>query len=267
MHIKFRTKKSLGQNFIFDENILNKIVSHLGLTKDSAVLEIGSGLGTLTNFLIKNAGEVIALEIDRRAVEVLRDRFRDEKNIEIVNQDILKYVIPARFVKQKLIVVGNIPFYITSPIIERLFGFRDRIGSIFLTVQKEVARRIVAKPSTKDCGALTCFVRYHSRPEILFDIKAGSFSPAPKVDAAFVKLEILKKSYYDAKKEGLFFKMVRGAFSQRRKTIVNALSHIYKKEETASAIKYLGFNPNVRIENLSLGELMDLFNRLSIISA
>ncbi|MDP1853264.1 MAG: 16S rRNA (adenine(1518)-N(6)/adenine(1519)-N(6))-dimethyltransferase RsmA, partial [Candidatus Omnitrophota bacterium] len=186
MHIKFLPKKSLGQNFIFDENILKKIVSHLGLEKKDTVLEIGAGLGTLTNFLIKSAGEVIALEIDKRAVEVLHDKFKDEKNIEIVNQDILKYVIPRKFIRKKLIVVGNIPFYITSPIIERLFGFRDRIDSIFLTVQKEVAKRIAAKPSTKDYGALTCFVRYHSRPEILFDIKAGSFSPAPKVDAAFI---------------------------------------------------------------------------------
>ena len=266
MYPDFSPKKSLGQNFLFDRNILNKIVSSLGLNNDDRVLEIGAGLGTLTSLLIEKAHKIIALEIDKRAVVLLNAKFKNNANVEIIEQDFLKYDIKQKFFKKKLKVVGNIPFYITTPIIERLFNFRDRIESIFLTVQKEVAERITALPSTKEYGALTCFVQYYALPRILFNIKAGSFVPAPKVDAAFLKLEILKDPYCEVSNGEQFFRMVRCGFSQRRKTLVNALSPMFKKELSSSVIKELGFNPKIRIENLSMKELAAFFNCLRAIS-
>lgn len=254
----FRTQKRLGQNFLFDKNILAKMVSALGLQAGDTILEIGAGLGTLTELLAEKPVKAIALEIDKRAADLLKDKFK-EKNVAIINEDFLQYMISSKFIKKKLKVIGNIPYYITTPIIERLFNFRDRIATIFITVQKEVAERIAASPGTKKYGSLTCFVRYYANPEILFYIKAGSFSPAPKVESAFLKLELFKKPPYAVDNEELFFKMIRRGFGQRRKTFVNALSPLVKKEAALFAIRGLGLKPDIRIERLSLENLRDIF--------
>lgn len=267
MYPDFSPKKSLGQNFLLDRNILNRIVASLELDNSDTVLEIGAGLGRLTSLLAEKAHKVIALEIDKRAVVLLKAQFKNNSKIEIVEQDFLKYEIKEKFFKKRLKVAGNIPFYITTPIIERLFNFRGRIESVFLTVQKEVAKRITAAPSSKAYGALTCFVQYYALPRILFNIKAGSFVPAPKVDAAFLRLEILKRPPCKVSNDEQFFKMVRYGFSQRRKTLVNALGPMFKKELSILAIKELGLNPKIRIENLSLKEMAVFFNCLSAISA
>lgn len=260
----FIPKKRLGQHFLFDKNILNKIVSALELNKNDTVLEIGAGLGSLTSLLVEYVKKLIALEIDREATVLLCDKFSQERNIEIINQNFLKYTISRKFIKQKIKVVGNIPFYITSAIIEHLFNFRDRINYIFITVQKEVAERIVALPSSSNYSAFSCFVQYYTKPKVLFNIKRSCFWPKPEVDSAFLRLEILKNPLFKVKDERLFFKIVRCAFGQRRKTFVNALTPISRKEDTLLAIKDLSLEPNIRVENLSLKELSLICNRLQM---
>lgn len=263
MQDNFRPKKSLGQNFLFDRNILNKIVAALNLNSSEAVLEIGAGLGGLTALLAERAKEVIAVEIDKQAVAILKEKFSGRKNIRIVNKDFLKYDIPKKFRSgNRLKVAGNIPYYITSPIIERLFNFRASISEIFLTVQKEVAERMVALPGRREYSALTCFVRYYAKPKILFKIKPGSFWPAPKVESAFLKLEFPDNPPFKAEDDKFFFKMIRAAFNQRRKTFVNALSPISLKEKTSLVLNKLGISPNIRAEDIALEDLVRISNCL-----
>lgn len=260
---RFHPKKQLGQNFLFDENILKRIVSYLELSEKDTVLEIGAGLGALTDVLSRHAGKVIALEIDKEALGLLRGRFKDIRNIEILEQDFLQYNLAKEFARHKIKVVGNIPFYITSAIIERLLNFGDRIKSAFLTVQKEVAERITASAGMKEYGSLSCFVQYYARAKIVFRIKAGSFWPRPKVDAALIRLDILGSPLYPAKNEELLFKIIRNGFNQRRKMFVNALGSIIEKEKISAAIRSLGLDPRIRIEKIALKELAEISNYLS----
>lgn len=256
---RFFAKKALGQNFLFDKNVLNKIITALNLKSDETVLEIGAGLGGLTALLGERAKEVIAVEIDKQAVAILKDKFSAIKNIRIVNEDFLKYDIPKKFRSgNRLKVAGNIPYYITSPIIERLFKFRASISEVFLTVQKEVAERMVALPGTRDWSALTCFVRYYAKVKILFKIKPGSFRPAPKVESAFLKLEFFDHPPFKAADEEFFFKMIKAAFNQRRKTFINALSPLSSKEKTALVLNNLGIKPDIRAEDIALADLVKI---------
>jgi 16S rRNA (adenine1518-N6/adenine1519-N6)-dimethyltransferase len=227
--------KRLGQNFLIDPNIIKKIFNSARVSKKDIVLEIGAGHGALTFLLAKKAGKVVAVEVDRGLLQELAEKAKDRKNLIIVGEDILKFDL-KRFAKKKRIksfkVIANLPYYITAPIIERLFKSRDLVSDIFITVQKEVAQRMTAAAGQEAYGSFSCFVNYFTSPKILFLIKKGSFWPVPKVESAFVRLKPFKdpRARLGLRSESLFFQIVRASFGQRRKTLLSSLSKIVSKD-------------------------------------
>jgi len=260
MHIK--PKKRLGQNFLVDKNIQKKIVETCGLKNSDTVLEIGSGRGEITDLIAQKAGQVFALELDRNLCALLKERFNDQKNVEVINQDILKFNLRKYFSRTpgKIKVIGNIPYYISSPIIEHLFKFRDKIEGIFLTVQKEFAQRVVAPSGSKEYGSLSCFVRYFAEPKVLFHISKTCFYPVPKVDSSFFRLDIRRKLPLKAKDEKLLFKIIRAAFNKRRKTLRNSLEGVIPLQKLNEFFHKYGIDPNTRPEKLSLQDFINLAN-------
>jgi 16S rRNA (adenine1518-N6/adenine1519-N6)-dimethyltransferase len=258
-------KKSLGQNFLIDQNIRNKIVASLELKKDDVVLEIGSGRGELTQAIAQQVSKVFGLEIDRRLDSFLESKFTGpDKKVKIMNQDILKLEV-AKFLKENKIqgrikVFGNIPYYISSPIIEHLLKFRDRIEAIFITVQKEFAARVAAVPGSKAYGSFSCFTQYYTCPRVIFNISRNCFKPAPKVDSSFLELKIREEPAVRVKDEKLFFKIIRGAFNQRRKTLRNSLEGIVSPEALNDLFDRSGVDKNIRPEDLSLENFAFLSN-------
>jgi len=222
-----RLNKSYGQHFLSDKNILNKIADAASLMKDDIVLEIGTGIGTLTKPLASKAGFVVTVEVDQKLIPPAKDSLKEFNNIDIINEDIMKCNIPeimdkhSGFKHRK--VVANVPYYITTPLISLLIASAAKFETIVMTIQKEVAQRIVSKPGNKRYGSLTVYVNYYTRPEIVFNIPASAFTPPPEVDSAVIKLEVLDKPSVKVKDEKLFFRVVRAAFSQRRKMLKNAL--------------------------------------------
>lgn len=246
-----KPRKGLGQNFLIDKNVQEKIISACNVRKTDMVLEIGPGRGAITGLLLDKARKVMAIEIDRKLCEALAEKFFRNKNFELHNQDILKVDLSKY---RRLKVIANIPYYISTPIIAHLFQFRKQIEAIYLTLQKELAWRLTASPGNKDYGAFSCFVQFYSKPSILFPIKRGSFWPRPKVDSAFVKLEILPQPAVKVQDEALFFKIIRLAFNQRRKLLKNSLARIFPEADILAGLKELGLNQNVRAEDLSLSD-------------
>lgn len=258
--------KGLGQNFLFDDFFLNQIVDSGDITNDDVVLEIGPGLGVLTTRLAEKAKKVIAVEIDQNIVPVLQKLTVAYNNIEIINRDILKTdlseILPAN---EKVKVVANLPYYITSPIIMKLLTEGKFINTIVIMIQKEVADRIVALPSTKDYGALTVAVQYYSNPRKMVTVPAGAFIPPPKVDSTVLRLDIPETPKYFPKCEKTFFRVVKGAFGQRRKTLVNALSSAFSeftKDDIKSAIVNCNLHENVRGETLPIEKFAEISNFL-----
>ncbi|HPT39253.1 MAG TPA: 16S rRNA (adenine(1518)-N(6)/adenine(1519)-N(6))-dimethyltransferase RsmA [Candidatus Omnitrophota bacterium] len=265
MYIK--PKKSLGQNFLIDKNIQKKIISACNLTKDDIVLEIGSGRGDLTQVLAHNAKQVYALEIDERLYPLLELGLMAYDNCQIIKGDILKFDI-AKFlqdnkIKQKIKIIGNIPYYISSPIIEQLIKYRKDISRAFLTVQKEFGRRIRAVPGSKEYGSFSCFTQYYAECEILFEIKKNSFKPVPNVDSCFLSLEFRDRPAVSVRDEKFFFKLIRAAFNQRRKTLRNSLEDMLAQDELAGFLDGAGIDKNVRPEDLSLGQFASLSNHFT----
>jgi len=258
MHIK--PKKSLGQNFLIDKNIRNKIINACGLRSKDRVLEIGAGRGELSGLILEKVARLYAVELDSRLTLDLRENFKNHSNIEIINQDILQFNLLK--IRGKAIVVGNIPYYITSPIIEHLLKFKQKIKVIFLTVQKEFAARIAAKPGTKTYGSFSCFVQYNAECKVLFNIKKGSFSPQPRVDSAFIKMQIRNRPPVEVKNETDFFKIIRASFNQRRKTLRNSLEGILPKEALILFFNKYAINYNIRPEDLSLRDFANLANMI-----
>jgi len=254
MHIK--PKKSLGQNFLIDKNIQRKICRACDLTDKDVVLEIGAGRGDLTVELALAVKKVYALEIDRRLFPILDKNLSGFANCQVIKADILKFDINKFLredkLKQKIKVIGNIPYYISSPIIEHLIRYRDSISAIFLTVQKEFGRRVRAVPGSKEYGSFSCFARYYFEPEIIFEIKKNSFRPAPKVDSCFLALKKRKKPAVAVKDEERFFKLIRAAFNQRRKTLRNSLKGFIAPGPLEEFFNTRGIDKNVRPEDLSL---------------
>lgn len=250
-------KKKLGQNFLFDPSILRKIIDAAGINAGDTVVEIGPGHGSLTFLLSAAARKVVAIELDEDLYEKLKNNVSLPGNIEIIHADALKYPYEklGRFK-----VVANIPYYITTPIIFRLMETGKALDSMTLTVQKEVARRITAAPGTKDYGVLSLAIQYRSKPELKFIIPRGSFRPVPKVDSAVVHIEMLKEPRVRVENEKFFFKIIRTAFSQRRKTLSNALKTISGdiKEKLVGA----GIDPVRRAETLSIEEFAKLADAL-----
>ena len=261
----FAPLKRLGENYLVDGNIRDKIVSALGAEKDDILLEIGPGLGALTIDLARTGARVVAVEKDKKACQVLNDLAgSDLANLEIVHGDILKFDLNAVAGTRKVKVAGNLPYYITTPVIEFILNNRNLISLAVITVQKEVALRLLAKPGTKDYGSLSCFVQYYTRPEYIYTVKRTCFYPAPGVDSAIVRLNIPETPPVEVADERRFFKIVRGAFNQRRKSIINSLSRKevlnIPKEELKVILDNAKVDPATRPETLSLADFARIAN-------
>jgi len=254
MHIK--PKKKLGQNFLIDKNIQRKIIRSCGLTKEDIVLEIGAGKGDLTAQLALAAKKVYALEIDPRLFSSLEEKLKIYTNYQIIKNDILKFEINkflrSNLVEQKIIIIGNIPYYISSPIIEHLIQYRANIDTVFVTVQKEFGCRVNAALGSKEYGSFSCFVQYYAQSKILFEIKKGSFLPSPKIDSSFLRLKFREKPAVQVEDEGMFFKLIRTAFNQRRKTLRNSLAGFIALGSLETFFEQQGIDRNVRPEDLTL---------------
>ena len=257
-------KKSLGQNFLIDKNIQKKIASVCSLSKEDVVLEIGAGMGDLTKQLAIAAKKVYALEVDRRLFPLLEQNLSAHSNCQILKADILKFDIHKFLqdnrMKQKIKVIGNIPYYISSPIIEHLIQHRANIDTVFMTVQKEFGRRVNATAGSKEYGSFSCFVQYYAQTRIIFEIKKGSFKPSPKVDSCFLSLKFRQKPPVEVRNEEMLFKLIRSAFNQRRKTLRNSLAGFITLESLEAFLDVEGIDRNVRPEELKLDEFARLNN-------
>ena len=266
---KLRLTKSLGQNFLIDENIINKIVDLGDVTKNDLVIEIGPGIGNMTRELAKRAGEVVAVEIDKHLIAALTDNLQEFSNVRIINEDILKVDIDSLIEGSKLSsvkVIANLPYYITTPIIMKLLEKETHIEKMIFMIQKEVAQRIVAKEGKKDYGALSIAVQYYSSPKIAFTVSPNCFIPKPEVDSAVIQLDIDKMPKVSLLDKDIFRKTVRAAFSQRRKTLLNALSSSMgfniSKDEYKQMFEDMGIQPNQRGETLSIYQFATLANKI-----
>lgn len=259
-----RANKKLGQNFLINESIIYDIVKKANVTKEDVVIEIGPGLGSLTKELINNAKEVIAIELDPNMIDILKSRFGIFDNFEVIYGDVLKIDL-EELIKgyDSVKVVANLPYYITTPIIMKLLEDKLKIKSITVMVQKEVGERICATHKDKEYGAITVSVQYYSEPQIIIDVPKENFLPAPEVDSCVIRLDMREKPPFSLKDEKLFFRLVKGAFTQRRKTINNSLTCSGKsKEEIMAALNKLGIDSKLRAENLSIQQYADIANTL-----
>lgn len=259
---QFTFQKKFGQNFLIDTHVLEKIISAAGIKEEDFVLEIGPGIGTMTQYLASAAREVCAVEIDKILIPILEDTLKDYDNVTVINQDILKVDI-AELAREKnqgkpIKVVANLPYYITTPIIMGLFESHVPVESITVMVQKEVADRMQVGPGTKDYGALSLAVQYYAEPYIVANVPPNCFMPRPKVGSAVIRLTRHKEPPVRVKDEKLLFGIIRASFNQRRKTLANGLKNYeglpFTKEEIEEAISQCGFSPSVRGEALSLKE-------------
>ena len=269
----FDIKKKYGQNFLIDENTVRKIVSRSGVTKEDAVLEIGPGIGTMTQILCEEAEKVVAVEIDSKLIPVLGETLSGFNNVTVINADVLKCDIreisKEYNVGRELKVVANLPYYITTPIIMGLLeNYADIIETVTVMIQKEVADRINARPGTKDYGALTLATEYYASVSKVADVSATCFIPRPNVDSSVIRLDIFKEKPVKVRDEILLFKLIRAAFAQRRKTMVNSVSAVmdFSKEEIKEALCMIGKSENIRGEMLSLEEFATLSDSLCSVS-
>ncbi|MEK6727406.1 MAG: 16S rRNA (adenine(1518)-N(6)/adenine(1519)-N(6))-dimethyltransferase RsmA [Candidatus Omnitrophota bacterium] len=260
MHLK--PKKRLGQNFLTDKNIQNKILGSLELKPSDFILEIGAGSGEFTGLLAKKVKKVYAVEIDRDLYSLLEERIKDYTNVSVIKKDILKLNLQRYFagLNKKIKVFGNIPYYISTPIIVHLLKFRRNIEIIFITVQKEFAKRITASAGSKDYGSLSCFVQYYTNPKKVFEIKRTSFFPSPKVDSCLLRLDPREKMPLGTVKEEFLFKAVRAAFNQRRKTLRNSLKGLLPPEKLERFFLKYSIDKNTRPESLAPQDFINLIN-------
>ena len=272
----FRFSKVLGQNFLINPSVCPKMASMCGADEHTGVLEIGPGIGVLTEQLSKVAKKVVSVELDDRLLPVLAETLADCDNVEIVHGDILKLDIPAlieekfRYVdedgtcrRMPVVVCANLPYYITSPILMALLEQHLPIEAITVLVQKEAAQRLCAAPGTRECGAITLAVHYYAEPEILFGVSRGSFMPAPNVDSTVIRLTLREQRALDADQEKQLFRTVRAAFEQRRKTLSNSLkTGGFGKEQIAAALEAAGLSPTARAEQLTMEQFIALSKAL-----
>jgi len=264
----FTFSKALGQNFIINPSVCPRIAEEGNAKSGFGVIEIGTGIGVLTAELARRADKVVAIEIDDRLLPILEETLAEFNNVKIVNADVMEVdlhkLIAEEFGGMEVAVCANLPYYITSPIIMMLLESRLPISSITVMVQKEAGVRLTAKMGTRDVGAVTAAVRYFSEPKLLFNVSRGSFMPAPNVDSCVIRLDVLNESRDDVKDEKFFFKVVRGAFSQRRKTLANSLSSSMGIEKSVvyDAIKSAGLAETVRPEQLSMEDFISVANTL-----
>lgn len=264
----FSFQKKFGQNFLIDTHVLDKIISAAQITKDDFVLEIGPGIGTMTQYLADAAGKVIAVEIDRSLIPILEDTLKEYENVKVINEDVLKLDICKLAEEENggrpIKVVANLPYYITTPIIMGLFENHVPMESITVMVQKEVADRMQVGPGTKEYGALSLAVQYYASPYIVANVPPNCFMPRPKVGSAVIRLTRYQTPPVKVEDEKLMFKIIRASFNQRRKTLANGLNNSAElnipKEIIVESIETLGKGPAVRGEALSLEEFAMLSN-------
>lgn len=266
----FTIQKKFGQNFLIDPNVLEKIIAAAEISKEDCVLEIGPGLGTMTQYLAERAGNVIAVEIDKNLIPILEENLSSYENVTLINADILKLDI-GKLAEEKnggrpFKVVANLPYYITTPIIMGLFESHVPLKSITVMVQKEVADRMQVGPGTKDYGALSLAVQYYAKPQIVANVPPNCFIPRPNVGSAVIRLTRYEQPPVQVDDEGRMFALIRAAFNQRRKTLVNALNNApglgISKEQAASALEKLGLSPTIRGEALTLEQFAQLSKEL-----
>ena len=275
---KFVFQKNYGQNFLVDANILEKIIRLSEITKDDCVIEIGPGIGTMTQYLAESAGKVIAIEIDRHLIPILEETLKEYKNVTIMNEDVLKVDI-KKIVEEKnngnpIKVVANLPYYITTPIVMGLFESGVPLQDITIMVQKEVAERMQVGPGSKDYGALSLAVQYYARPEVLLQVPGTCFMPRPAVGSAVIRLKRYEKPPVTAQDEKKMFAVIRAAFGQRRKTLSNALAGgltyadskgnpvQVNRQQVCAVLEKMGIKPDIRGETLTLAQFAELSNLL-----
>ena len=267
-----RANKSLGQNFLISEQVVNEIVESSKIDKEDLVIEIGPGLGTLTKYLLEKAGKVIGIELDKKMVEILQDRFKLYNNFELYQQDVLKIDLKHLIKKEKentnikkVKIVANLPYYITTPIIMKLLEEKLDLESITVMIQKEVADRLIAIPGEKETGAITYAVYYYAIAEAILEVPKESFIPEPEVTSKVIKLNIRKEPPIEVQDKELMFKIIKSAFMQRRKTLINALNNakiFQNKEEGNQILESLKLDESVRSEKLTLENFADITNRI-----
>ena len=265
--------KSLGQNFLINQEVVSNIVGSSEICKSDLVIEIGPGLGTLTESLLENAGKVIAIELDNRMIKILNERFFMYDNFEVINEDVLKVDLAELIKKEKqehnltsAKIVANLPYYITTPIIMKLLEEELDIESITVMIQKEVADRLIATPGDKVSGAITYSVYYYAESESIMIVENNSFIPEPEVQSEVIKLKIRKTPVIELKDKDLFFKLIKVSFMQRRKTLMNALVNggmFNNKEEAKQAFEEIGLDMNVRGESLSMNDFKNLSDKIA----
>ncbi len=270
----FHFQKKFGQNFLIDTHVLERIIDEAGITKDDFVIEIGPGIGTMTQYLCEAAGAVAAVEIDKNLIPILADTLSEYDNVEVIHNDILKVDITALANEKNggrpIKVVANLPYYITTPIIMGLFESHVPIESITVMVQKEVADRMQCGPGSKDYGALSLAVQYYAKPEIVATVPPNCFMPRPNVGSAVIRLTRHESAPVDVADERLMFRLIRASFNQRRKTLVNGLKNSsdlnYTKEQIEAAITAIGQPLTIRGEALTLEQFAQLANELGALS-
>lgn len=264
--------KKLGQNFLIDDNAIDAIVNSSKISKEDLVIEIGPGLGTLTKPLLESAGKVICIELDTRMIEILEDRFKLYDNFELINNDVLKVDLNKLISENKketikhAKVVANLPYYITTPIIMKLLEERLDIESITVMIQKEVADRLVAKPGEVNTGAITYAINYYTKPSRIYEVDKTSFIPAPEVNSTIIKLDVLKTPSVKVENEELMFKIIKSAFMQKRKTLLNSLtnSNLFgNKDEIEKILQEFNIDLKIRGEKLTLAEYAQIADYLN----
>lgn len=268
---EFQFKKKFGQNFLIDPHVLDKIVDAAQITEDDFVLEIGPGIGTLTQYLCERARQVLAVEIDKNLIPILHETLSPYENVEVRNGDILKQdireIAQTYNAGKPIKVVANLPYYITTPIIMELFESRVPLANVTVMVQKEVADRMKAQPGSKDCGALSLAVQYYAKPYIAAFVPPNCFMPRPKVGSAVIRLECREEAPVQVVDEKLMFRLIRASFNQRRKTLQNGIANSselsFSKAQAAEAIEKAGLDANIRGEKLGLSEFAKLADLLA----
>lgn len=267
---KIQANKSLGQNFLIDDCVIEKIIEASNIEKEDLIIEIGPGLGVLTERLLKKSNNVVVIELDKKMIEILQNRFCLNRNLEIINNDVLKVDL-EKLIKNKkeqtninkVKIVANLPYYISTPIIMKLLENRLEISEIIVMVQKEVAQRLGAETGTREAGAITYAVEYYAKATPIIDVPKESFIPSPKVESQVIKLEVRQNPKIEVEDEKLLFNIIQKSFMQRRKTLSNALINnriLDSKEEVGKMFKTLEIPSNVRGENLTLEEFGKIAN-------
>ena len=270
---KIKANKSLGQNFLIDDTVIEDIVGGASIGKDDLVIEIGPGLGSMTALLVEKAKKVICIELDKKMIKILNDRFIADDNIELINEDVLKLDLNKLIKQEKeqneikdVKIVANLPYYITTPIIMKLLEENLDIASITVMIQKEVADRLIEIPSGKNTGAITYTIYYYCDSEKIMEVPNSSFIPEPEVTSEVIKMKIRKEPVVKVENPKVMFMIIKSAFMQRRKTLLNALTNaqvFISKQEGIKILNKLGLNENVRAENLTIENYADLAKEIS----